>query len=285
MKKKSKLKNWDLIITSNRGWFSLNLLALWAYRDLISLFVKRDIITDYKQTILGPLYFIITPIINTLINMFIFGNIAKLSTDGVPPFLFYMSGTLFWSYFKTCLNAGRTVFQSNVSLFSQVYFPRLAIPISQNISALIRSSIQFMLFCGFFIYFYYQGANINPSFRIILLPLLLFQCSLVGLGTGILISSFTVKYKDLNFIYKFIISIWMYISPVVYPLSVIPEKYRYFASFNPLVGIIETGRELFFGISSFNTTYMINGFITTFIMVLLGLLIFNRVEKNFLDTV
>ena len=285
MKKKIRIKNWDLIITSNRGWFNLDLLALWAYRDLIGLFVKRDIITDYKQTILGPLYFIITPIINTIINMFVFGKIAKLSTDGVPPFLFYMSGTLFWSYFKICLNAGKTVFQSNVSLFSQVYFPRLAIPISQNISALIKSSVQFIMFFCFFIYFYYQGANINPSFRIILLPLLLLQCSLMGLGTGILISSFTVKYKDLNFIYKFIISIWMYISPVVYPLSVIPEEYRYYVSFNPMVGIIETGRELFFGSSSFNIIHVTNGFITTFVMVLLGLLIFNKVEKNFLDTV
>ena len=285
MRKEIKSKNWDLIITSKRGWFSLDVTSLWKYRDLIGLFVKRDIVAEYKQTILGPLYFIITPIINTMINMFVFGKIAKLSTDGVPQFLFYMSGTLFWSYFKTCLNAGKTVFQSNASLFSQVYFPRLSIPISQNISALIRLSFQFMMFSIFFIIFYLQGADIIPSFRIILLPLLLVQCSLMGLGTGILISSFTVKYKDLNFIYKFIVSIWMYISPVVYPLSVIPEKYRFIASFNPLVGIIETGREIFFGYSSFNMMYVANGLITTFIMLAFGLLIFNRVEKNFLDTV
>ena len=285
MRKEIKSKNWDLIITSKRGWFSFDVTSLWKYRDLIGLFVKRDIVAEYKQTILGPLYFVITPIINTMINMFVFGKIAKLSTDGVPQFLFYMSGTLFWSYFKTCLNAGKTVFQSNASLFSQVYFPRLAIPISQNISALIRLSFQFMMFSIFFIIFYFQGADIIPSFRIALLPLLLVQCSLMGLGTGILISSFTVKYKDLNFIYRFIVSIWMYISPVVYPLSVIPEKYRFIASFNPLVGIIETGREIFFGYSSFNMMYVANGLITTFIMLAFGLLIFNRVEKNFLDTV
>jgi len=252
---------------------------------LIRLFIQRDIVSQYKQTVLGPLYFALTPIIGTLINMLIFGQIAKLSTDGIPQFLFYFSGNLFWSYFATCLGAGKSVFQSNASLFSQVYFPRLSVPISQSIGALLKLSIQFVIFIFFYIYFFTSGFEMNPSWKIILIPLLLLQCSMLGLGTGILMSSFTTKYRDLDFIYSFISSFWMYISPVVYPLSVIPEKWRYATSFNPMVGIIETGRQVIFGSSSLELIYILNGLITTVIMLFLGLLIFNRVEKTFLDTV
>ena len=283
--KKNINNEWDLVITPHRGWFNFDLIGIWKYRDLIRLFVRRDIVAQYKQTILGPLYFVLTPIIGTLINLLIFGKIAKLSTDGIPQFLFYMSGNLFWSYFATCLDAGKSIFQSNVSLFSQVYFPRLSVPISQNISALIKLSIQFGIFILFYIYFFTRGSTMNPSFNIILIPLLLLQCSLLGLGTGILMSSFTTRYRDLNFVYNFIAQFWMYISPIVYPLSVIPEKWRYAVSFNPMVGIIETARQVIFGSSSLEPIYILNGLITTVIMLLLGLLIFNRVEKTFLDTV
>ena len=234
---------------------------------------------------MGPLYFALTPIIGTLINMLIFGQIAKLSTDGIPQFLFYMSGNLFWGYFATCLSAGKSVFQSNVDLFSQVYFPRLSVPISKNISALFKLSIQFGLFICFYIYFFTKGSDMKPSWEIILIPLLLLQCSLLGLGTGILMSSFTTRYRDLNFVYNFIARFWMYISPVVYPLSVIPERWRYAASFNPMVGIIETARQVIFGTSSLELVYILNGLITTMIMLFLGLMIFNRVEKTFLDTI
>ena len=281
----TRLSDWDLVITPHRDWFNLDLKGLWRYRDLIRLFIRRDIVSQYKQTILGPLYFALTPIIGTLINMLIFGKIAKLSTDGIPQFLFYMSGNLFWGYFATCLGAGKSVFQANVSLFSQVYFPRLSVPISQNISALFRLSIQFGMFIIFYLFFLSKGSEMNPSWEILLIPLLLLQCSLLGLGTGILMSSFTTRYRDLNFIYNFITSFWMYISPVVYPLSVIPVKWHYAASFNPMVGIIETARQVIFGTSSLEPIYIINGLITTMIMLFLGLMIFNRVEKTFLDTV
>ena len=281
----SKSSDWDLVITSHRGWFNLDLKGIWQYRDLIRLFIRRDIVAQYKQTVLGPLYFALTPIIGTLINMMIFGQIAKLSTDGIPQFLFYMSGNLFWGYFATCLGAGKSVFQSNAGLFSQVYFPRLSVPISQNISALFKLSIQFGLFIFFYIYFSTKGAEMNPSRGIVLIPLLLLQCSLLGLGTGILMSSFTTKYRDLNFIYSFISSFWMYASPVVYPLSVIPEKWRYAASFNPMVNIIETARQVIFGSSSLEPIYILNGLITTVIMLFFGLMIFNRIEKTFLDTI
>ena len=276
---------WDLVITPDRGWFNLDLMGLWNYRDLIRLFVRRDLISQYKQTILGPLYFAITPIVGTVINTLIFGKIAKLSTDGIPQFLFYMSGNLFWGYFSTCLGAGKSVFSSNNALFSQVYFPRLSVPVSQNISAFIKLTIQFAMFAIFFIYLFFQGYDLQPSFGIPLIPILLFQCSLLGLGTGILMSSFTTKYRDLNFIYRFIISFWMYASPVVYPLSIIPEKWRYALSFNPMVGIIETARQVIFGKSTLEPIYIFNGLLTTFIMLFIGLLIFNQVEKHFLDTV
>ena len=283
--KNTSTDTWDMVITPYRGWFNLDLKGLWHYRDLIQLFVRRDLVSQYKQTILGPLYFVITPLVGTLINTLIFGKIAKLSTDGIPQFLFYMSGNLFWGYFSTCLGAGKSVFSANVGLFSQVYFPRLSVPISQNISAFIKVTIQFTIFAILFIYFFFQGFNLQPSLGILLIPLLLFQCSLLGLGTGILISSFTTKYRDLNFIYRFITSFWMYVSPVVYPLSIIPEKWRYALSFNPMVGIIETARQVIFGESALEPIYIFNGLLSTFLMLFIGLLVFNRVEKHFLDTV
>ena len=282
---KYKTTDWDLVITPHRGWFNIDLNEIWYYRDLIRLFIRRDIVSQYKQTVLGPLYFVLTPIIGALINMLIFGQIAKLSTDGIPQFLFYMSGNLFWGYFATCLGAGKSVFQSNVSLFSQVYFPRLTVPISQNISAFLKISIQFGIFIFFYIYFFTIGSEMNPSLGIILIPLLLLQCSLLGLGTGILMSSFTTRYRDLDFIYTFLTSFWMYVSPVVYPLSVVPEKWRYAISFNPMVGIIETARLLIFGSSSMEPIYILNGLITTLITLFLGVLIFNRMEKIFIDTI
>tara|TARA_Y100000590_G_scaffold457302_1_gene609655 strand:+ start:791 stop:1615 length:825 start_codon:yes stop_codon:yes gene_type:complete len=274
-----------LVITSQRGWLNLDIKGLWRYRDLILLFIRRDIVSQYKQTILGPIYFALTPIIGTLISMLIFGRIAKLSTDGIPQFLFYMSGNLFWGYFATCLSAGKSVFESNVNLFSQVYFPRLSVPISQNISALYKISIQFIMFIFFYIYFIAAGYEMDPSWGVVIVPLLLLQCSLLGLGTGILMSSFTTKYRDLNFIYRFITSFWMYVSPVVYPLSVIPEKWRYLASFNPMIGIIESARQIIFGESSLEFIFIINGLFTTLTLLLIGLIIFNRVEKNFVDTI
>ena len=279
------MQDWDLIITSKRGWFNFDLKSIWKYRDLISLFVRRDIVSQFKQTILGPLYFILTPIISSVISMLIFGKIAKLSTDGIPQFLFYLSGSLFWGYFATCLGAGKSVFQANLGLFSQVYFPRLCVPISQNISAFLKLLIQFFIFFILFIFYYFKGFLIIPSKGIILIPLLILQCSLLGLGAGILMSSFTTKYKDLNFVYNFIIQFWMYASPVVYPLSVIPEDWHYIASFNPMVGILEISREMIFGTSSLNQLYFINGIMSTIVIIIVGLLMFNRVEKTFLDTV
>ena len=277
--------DWDLVITADRGWFSIDLKALWRYRDLILLFVRRDLVSQYKQTILGPLYFAITPILGTLINTFIFGKIAKLSTDGIPHFLFYMSGGLFWGYFNNCLGAAKNTFTGSKGIFSQVYFPRLSVPISQAISALLRLMIQFVVFFSFYVYFIFDGVQLRPSIWVLLFPLLLLQCASLGIGVGVLMSSFTTKYRDLNFVFGFITTAWMYASPVVYPISVIPEKYHLLMSINPMVGVIESARQILFGVSSLRVEYVLIGIAANFILLVIGVLVFNRVEKNFLDTV
>ena len=277
--------DWDHIITSDRGWFSIDLKALWRYRDLILLFVRRDLVSQYKQTILGPVYYVLTPIIGTLINTIIFGKLAKLSTDGIPHFLFYMSGGLFWGYFNNCLAAAKNTFTGSASIFAQVYFPRLSVPLSQVISALFRLIIQFMVFFSFYIYFVLDGFQARPSILVLLFPILLLQCALLGIGIGTLMSSFTTKYRDLNFVFGFFITAWMYVSPVVYPLSVIPEKYHLIMSINPMVGVIESVRQILFGVSSLRVEYIVIGMIVNLIALAIGVLVFNKVERNFLDTI
>ena len=285
MANKSINADWDMVITADRGWFSIDLKALWRYRDLIFLFVRRDLVSQYKQTILGPLYFALTPIVGTLINTLIFGKIAKIPTDGVPHFLFSMSGGLFWGYFNNCLGAAKDTFTGSAGIFSQVYFPRLSVPLSQAISALFRIMIQFVVFFSFYFYFVMDGFQLRPSIWVILLPLLLFQCALLGIGVGIFLSSFTTKYRDLRFVYGFLTQVWMYSSPVVYPISVIPEKYHLLLSINPMVGVIESVRQILFGVSSLRVEYVLIGITVNFLFLVIGILVFNKVEKNFLDTV
>jgi len=281
-----KNKKWDLVISSKKDWFNLDLKNIWRYRDLIIFFIKRDIATEYKQTILGVFYHALNPIISTFIKVIIFGKIANLSTDGIPQFLFYLSGGVFWSYFARCLAIGKGVFLTNRDLYSQVYIPKLAVPVANNISEFLKLLMQILLFIAFFIYFYLNGIDLQPSIILIFfIPLLFLQCSLLGLGFGLLLSSFTTRYRDLNFLGGYINSFWMYSSPVVYPLSVIPEKWHYILSFNPMVGIIEFSRHLIFGISSFHIEQLINGLVTTIFFMIIGLLSYNRVEKTFLDTV
>ena len=282
---KTTTADWDLVITADRGWLSIDLKGLWDYRDLMFLFVRRDLVSQYKQTILGPLYYVLTPIIGTLITTVIFGKIAKIPTDGVPQFLFFMSGGLFWGYFNNCLKAAKNTFTGGKAMFSQVYFPRLSVPISQAISALFRLIIQFSVFFSFYVYFILDGFQSRPSIWVLLFPLLLLQCALLGIGVGVLLSSFTTKYRDLNFVFGFFTTAWMYASPVVYPLSVIPEKYHLLMSINPMVGVIESARQILFGVSSLRVEYIVFGVIVNLIALTVGVLVFNKVERNFLDTV
>ena len=231
-------QNWDLIIQAKTGSKDIRLGELYRFRDLIYLFVRRDFVAFYKQTILGPFWYVIQPLVNTLVFTIIFGRLAKISTEGTPPFLFYMAGTVSWGYFATCLQTISKTFGSNSGLFGKVYFPRLTVPVSSVIIGLLQFGIQFVIFIGFFLYFMWKGAEVHPNFLIFTLPLMLLQMAVLALGFGILISSLTTKYRDLTLAMGFAVQLWMFATPIVYPLSIIPEKYRLLAALNPMTSIV-----------------------------------------------
>jgi lipopolysaccharide transport system permease protein len=285
MNQPTDTENWDLIITPRKKWYDLQLPDVWRYRDLIALFVRRDFVSRYKQTILGPLWFIIQPLVTSLVFTVIFGNIAGLPTDGLPQFLFYLSGNVMWGYFSACLNGTSDTFIANAGIFGKVYFPRLVTPISIIISNLLSFAIQFVFFLGFFIYFYLQGADIAFTTWALTLPFLILLMAGLGLGFGIIISSMTTKYRDLRYLVTFGVSLWMYATPVIYPVSSIPERWRWVADVNPVTPIIETFRAGFLGAG--NATWTGLGYSVGFMVVVMfiGVVIFNRVEKTFIDTV
>lgn len=278
-------EQWDLVISPRKKWWDLQLRDVWHYRDLIALLVKRDFISRYKQTILGPLWLIIQPIMNSLVFSVIFGNIAGLPTDGLPQLLFYMSGTVLWHYFANCLNGTSNTFVSNAHLFGKVYFPRLVTPISIIISNLITLAIQFTLFMSFWIYFYFTGADIRFTYWALSLPLLIVIMAGLGLGMGIIVSSLTTKYRDLTYLVGFGVSLWMYATPIIYPVSTIPSTWRWVVDFNPVTPIVETFRAGFLGAGSASWTNLLYSSIFMMVVLFLGVLIFNRVEKTFIDTV
>jgi lipopolysaccharide transport system permease protein len=278
-------ENWDLIITPRKKWYDLQLTDVWRYRDLIALFVRRDFVSRYKQTILGPLWLIIQPIMNSLVFTVIFGNIARLPTDGLPQIIFYMSGTVLWHYFSNCLTGTSNTFIQNAHLFGKVYFPRLVMPISLVISNLITLAIQFTLFLSFWLFFYLSGANIQFTLWALALPLLILLMAGLGLGFGIIISSMTTKYRDLTYLVSFGVSLWMYATPVIYPVSSIPEQWRWVANVNPITPLIETFRAGFLGAGDASWARL--GYSAAFMVLVMfiGVIIFNRVEKTFIDTV
>jgi len=278
-------KKWDLIIKPNQGWVGFNIKELLKYRDLVFLFVKRDFVIFYKQTILGPLWYIIQPLVNTIIFNIIFGKIAKLSTDGTPPFLFYMSGTVVWAYFASCINGTSNIFVKNAGVFGKVYFPRITVPISIVITSIFQFIIQFTIFLGFYLYFIRNGADITPSYLVLTLPLLVLYMAVLGVGFGALISSLTAKYRDLTFGMTFFVQIWMYLTPIIYPLSQVPEKYRIIYMLNPMVLVIESFRTAFLGIGSVSIQMIMISVSLTIIILIFGLLMFNKTEKSFIDTV
>ena len=277
--------SWDLIITPRKKWWDLQLRDVWHYRDLIILFVRRDFVSRYKQTILGPLWFIIQPLFTSLIYTVIFGQIAKLPTDGLPQMLFYMSGTVMWHYFSGCLNGTSTTFTSNAGIFGKVYFPRLVTPISIVISNLISFAIQLVFFLGFFLYFYLRGSVVFFTAWALTLPLLILLMAGLGLGFGIIISSLTTKYRDLSYLVGFGVGLWMYATPVIYPVSTIPERWRWIADINPISPIIETFRAGFLGAGAASWMGLVYSFVFMLVVLLIGVVIFNRVEKTFIDTV
>jgi lipopolysaccharide transport system permease protein len=278
-------EEWTLVIRPKSGWFDINFRELWQYRDLVRLFVKRNYSAMYKQTILGPLWFILSPLLTVLIFTIVFGNIAKIPTDNLPQFLFYMAGNTLWTYFAYCLNSTASTFTSNAVLFGKVYFPRLTMPLSTVIFGLISFFIQFVMFIGFVLYYTATSTSVKPNLYILITPLLVLMVALLGLGFGIIFSSLTTKYRDLTILISFGVQLWMYASPVVYPISGLSEEYKAIVMLNPMSPIIEAFRYAFLGAGSLSLPYLIySGFVTLFVLGL-GIIIFSRVEKTFIDTV
>jgi lipopolysaccharide transport system permease protein len=277
--------SWDLIIEPRRGLFDLHLGDLYRYRDLVLLFVRRDFVAVYKQTILGPLWYLIQPLLTTITFTVIFGNIAQLPTDGLPQFLFYMSGTVIWTYFADCLTKTSNTFVNNAQLFGKVYFPRLAVPVSILLSNLITFAIQFTFFLAFMGFFALTGADLRPNWWILISPLLVFMMAGLGLGFGIIISSLTTKYRDLRFLVQFGVQLLMYATPVIYPVSSIPTRFQPLIQANPMTPIVEAFRYAFLGAGSFNPLNLLYSFGFMLVVVTIGTVIFNRVEATFMDTV
>jgi len=280
-----EIAEWTTIIRPRHPWFHLNLRELWQYRDLVLLFVRRDFVAQYKQTVLGPTWFFLQPLLTTVVFTIVFGRIAKIPTDGIPAFLFYLSGIVCWGYFSTCLVETSDTFAKNANIFGKVYFPRLAVPISIVMSSLGKFLIQFVLFLGFFFYFVASGASIKPTLWIVLLPLFLLQMAMLGLGCGILVSSLTTKYRDLNLAVTFGVQLWMYATPVVYPLSQVPDRFRALYTLNPMSGIIEGFRAAVLGTGSLSLQYLLQGWAVTLLVLFCGMVLFSRIEKTFMDTV
>lgn len=282
---KSDTDEWDMILQSQRGWFDLRLSELWRYRDLILLFVRRDFVATYKQTVLGPLWYLIQPLLTTVIFMFIFGRIASLPTDGLPQFLFYMSGTVVWSYFATCLNKTADTFIVNSHLFGKVYFPRLAVPISILLSNLFAFLIQFGFFLFFMGYFAIKGSVLQPNWWILFTPVFVLMMAGLGFGFGIIVSSLTTKYRDLRFLVQFGTQLLMYATPVIYPTSSIPQQYQWIIRANPMTSLVEAFRYAYLGAGSVNLAELLYSFGFMAVISTLGVIIFNRVEATFMDTV
>ena len=278
-------ENWTTIITPKNSFFRLNLKELWQYRDLITSFVKRDFTATYKQTILGPLWFFIQPIFTTIMFLIVFGNIAKIPTDGVPQVLFYMNGIILWNYFTKCLVSTSNTFVSNAAIFKKVYFSRLTMPISNVISALVQFVIQFALFIIILIVYKIHGADFKLSLAVFAVPLFVLQMAVLGLGLGLIITSLTTKYRDLTHLVGFAVQLWMYATPIVYPLSMVPEKWRTIYGLNPVVPILEGFKHAFFSTGMPSLTEYGISVATTVFLLFAGIFIFNLVEKNFVDTV
>jgi lipopolysaccharide transport system permease protein len=279
------LKEWDLIIEPQSSLLELNLKDVWRYRDLLWLLVKRDFVSFYKQTILGPLWFFIQPLFTTIIFTFIFGKLAGLSTDGLPQPLFYMAGITAWNYFADCLTKTSTVFRDNANIFGKVYFPRLIMPLSIVVSNLVRFAVQMLLFFMMIGYYAYTGANFHLNATVLLFPVLVLLMALLGLGLGLIITALTTKYRDLAFLITFGVQLMMYATTVIYPLSAAPSAYKWIIELNPMTGIIEAFRYGFLGEGSLTLQTLGYSVIFTLVSLFLGVIIFNKTEKTFVDTV
>ena len=278
-----------LVIEANTSLWKIDFRELWRYHDLIQMYVKRDIVTLYKQTILGPLWFVIQPLITTIMFMIVFGGIAGISTDGLPQPLFYMAGLLCWNYFADCLNKCSQTFTANQNVFGKVYFPRLVVPLSITISNMVKMGVQFGLFLLIYLFYICKGMEVHITSYIFFLPLLVLMLAGLGLGFGLLITSVTTKYRDLTFLVQFGVQLWMYATPVIYPLSNLSTgraaQYLWLMKLNPLTSILETFKLAFLGTGTFSWGYFSYSFASTIIVMALGMLVFNKVQRSFMDVI
>ena len=282
--KPENTEQWDAVIESRHSLLDLNLKELWHYRDLLVLFVRRDFVTVYKQTILGPLWFFIQPILTTITFTIIFGNVAQLSTDGAPKLVFYMAGITLWNYFSTCLTSVSGVFNVNASIFGKVYFPRLIMPLTIVISNLMKFAVQFLLFICFVVYFTLHN-QIQPNSWILLTPFIIILMALISMGIGLILSSMTTKYKDLNQLIGFGVQLFMYATPVIYPSSSVPQDYQWVVELNPLVGLFDYMRYAYLGVGEFAISDLVYPSIFSIVILAIGVLVFNKTQKTFMDTV
>ena len=278
--------NWTEIIQPRRNLFDLRLRQVWNYRDLLGMFVKRDFLANYKQTVLGPLWFFIQPILTTIMFTMIFGNFAGLPSDGLPKIPFYLAGLTIWNYFSECFNKTSSVFTNNAGIFGKVYFPRLIMPLSIVVSGLMRLAIQFLLFICFLTFYLIKGGTtIMPNMYILLTPVLLIIMAGYALGAGMIFSALTTKYRDLTFLLSFGVQLLMYGSPIIYSVNAVPEKYKSIILANPLSIVVETFRYAYLGTGYFNWSSLGYSFIMMLMLLSLGVIIFNKVEQSFMDTV
>ena len=278
------MQEWTTVIKPKNRLLDLKLNELWKYRDLIIMFVKRDFKTMYKQTILGPLWIVINPILTTLMQVMVFGNIANISTDGMPQFLFYMAGNTMWLYFSGCLTKKSSTFTANAAVFGKVYFPRLVTPISIVISGLISFGVQFVIFLITVVYYTIDGI-IHPNIMVFFTPVLVCELALLGMGCGIIISALTTKYRDLAVLVTFGVQLWMYGSAIIFPVSSLPENWARLIMLNPVVPIVEAFRYAYTGHGTFSILYLGISGLVTLVILFIGIVIFNKVEKTFMDTV
>ena len=278
--------DYTTIIKPQNKLFEIDFKEIWRYRDLLVMFIKRDIVTQYKQTILGPTWYFIQPALTTIMYMVVFGGIAGISTDGLPQPLFYLAGIVLWQYFSECLNKTSATFTQNQHIFGKVYFPRLISPLSNVLSNLVRMSIQFLLFLIVYVYYVAVGVDVMPNAYALLLPLLIMMLAGLSLGFGIIISSMTTKYRDLTILFTFIVQLWMYATPVIYPLSTISnEKIRMLMGINPLTSIFEAFKYGMLGVGQFSWGGLGYSFGFMVVLLLVGLVVFNKVQRSFMDTV
>jgi lipopolysaccharide transport system permease protein len=277
--------NWTTVIKPKDKLLHVDFAEIWQYRDLWSMFVRRDIVTQYKQTILGPAWYFIQPALTTLMYMIVFGGIAKIPTDGLPQPMFYLAGIVCWQYFADGLNKTSSTFTANQHIFGKVYFPRIIVPLATVSSNLIRMGIQMLLFILVYIYYLVVGVKVSPNGYVLLIPVLIVMLAGLALGFGIIVSSMTTKYRDLTFLFSFIVQLWMYATPVIYPLSTISPERQWIMVLNPVTSIIEAFKYGTMGVGSFDWAYLAYSFVFMLALLAVGVIIFNKVQRSFMDTV